>query len=80
MVSVIFLYLRDMFEAGPNPQNPPPPPPPTYGPDTVDVLWFNFVLGLRCLDIFFQSACRYFSIALKVILSLSDLHKMFAND
>ena len=60
----------------PNPQNPPP----TYGPDTVDVLWFNFVLGLRCLDIFFQSACRYFSIALKVILSLSDLHKMFAND
>ena len=56
------------------------PPPPAYGPDTVDVLWFNFVLGLRCLDIFFQSAYRYFSIALKVILSLSDLHKMFAND
>ena len=35
---------------------------------------------LRCLDIVFQRPYRYFSIALKVILSLSNRYKVFTND
>ena len=35
---------------------------------------------LRCFDIVFQRPYRYFSIALKVIFSLSDRHKIVTND
>ena len=35
---------------------------------------------LRCFVIVFQRPYRYFSIALKVILSLSDLYKIFTKD
>ena len=35
---------------------------------------------LRCFDIVFQRRVRYFLIALKVILSLSDRYKIFTND
>ena len=34
----------------------------------------------RCFDIVFQRPYRYFSIALKVILSLSDRYKIFTSD
>ena len=34
----------------------------------------------RCFDIVFQRPYRYFSTALKVILSLSDRYKIFTND
>ena len=37
-------------------------------------------LILRCFDIVYQKPYRYFSIALKVILSLSDRYKIFTND
>ena len=36
--------------------------------------------SLRCFDIVFQRPYRYFSIALRVILSLSDRYKIFNND
>ena len=36
--------------------------------------------GLKCFDTVFQRPYRYFSIALKVILSLSDRYKIFTND
>ena len=36
--------------------------------------------GLRCLDKVFQRPYRYFTIALKVILPLSDRYKIFTND
>ena len=35
---------------------------------------------LRCFDIVFQRPYRYFSIALKVTLSLSDRYRIFTND
>ena len=38
----------------------------------------NFVL--RCLDTVFQGPYRYFSIALKVVFSLSDRYKIFTSN
>ena len=38
------------------------------------------LVNLRCFDTAFQRPYRYFSIALKVILSLSDRYKIFTND
>ena len=35
---------------------------------------------LRCFDIVLPRSYRYFSLALKVILSLSDRYKIFTND
>ena len=35
---------------------------------------------LRCFDIVFQRPCRYFAIALKVILYLSDRYNIFTDD
>ena len=38
------------------------------------------VLFLRCFDTVFQRPYRYFSIALKVVFSLSDRYKIFTNN
>ena len=35
---------------------------------------------LRCFDTVFQRPCRYFSIALKVVFSLSDRYKIFTSN
>ena len=40
----------------------------------------KFIISLRCFDIVFQRPYRYFSIALKVISSLSDRYKILTTD
>ena len=40
----------------------------------------RFSAGKICFDIVFQRPYRYFSIALKVVLSLSDRYKILTND
>ena len=51
------------------------------------VIWCENVLQkeggnykLRCFDIVFQRPYRYFSIALKVVLSLSDCYKILTSN
>ena len=39
-----------------------------------------FVIVLRCFGTVFRRPYRYFSIALKLILSLSDLYKIFTSE
>ena len=52
----------------------------TY-PDSLEELFaLQNDADLRCFDIVFQRPYRYFSIALKVILSLSYRYKIFTND
>ena len=46
-----------------------------------NLLTSSLLMYLRCFDIIvFQRPYRYFSITLKVILSLSDRYKIFTND
>ena len=47
---------------------------------TISTHAMQTLLSLRCFDIFCQRPYLYFSIALKVILSLSDRYKIFTND
>ena len=41
---------------------------------------FSYFIDLSCFDIFFQRPYRYFSIAWKVISSLSDRYQIITND
>ena len=41
---------------------------------------FSYFIDLRCFDIVFQRPYRYFSIAWKVISSLSDRYQIITND
>ena len=41
---------------------------------------FALSLVLRCFDTVFQRPYRYFSIALKVVFSLSDRYKIFTSN
>ena len=43
-------------------------------------MFYQGIPYLRCFDIVFRRPYRYFSIALKVILSLSDRYKIFTSD
>ena len=52
----------------------------TYIYDVEVILGTSTDCFLGCFDIVFQRAYRYFSIALKVILALSDRYKFFTND
>ena len=55
------------------------PPEQTVIESNSGTLWEQCLL-LRCFDTFFKRPYRYFSIALKVILSLSDHYKIFTSD